>query len=59
MMNDAFEGAKKAGFDFWFIELNGMGILFHRAYLSDREEKHLSHSPIRTRAMCMNAAREM
>jgi hypothetical protein len=36
--NDAFKGAKQAGFDFWFIELNGMGTLFHRACLSDRKE---------------------
>jgi hypothetical protein len=30
-----FKGAKGAGFDFWFIELNGLGELFHRACLSD------------------------
>ena len=30
-----FQGAKGAGFDFWFIELNGFGTLFHRACLSD------------------------
>jgi hypothetical protein len=30
-----FQGAKGAGFDFWFIELNGLGELFHRACLSD------------------------
>jgi hypothetical protein len=30
-----FQGAKGVGFDFWFIELNGLGTLFHRACLSD------------------------
>ncbi|MFM0077183.1 Abi-alpha family protein [Paraburkholderia sediminicola] len=33
--NNEFKGAKGAGFDFWFIELNGLGALFHRACLSD------------------------
>ena len=32
----AFKGAKKgADFDFWFVGLNGLGVLFHRACLSD------------------------
>ncbi|WNC94383.1 Abi-alpha family protein [Paraburkholderia sp. FT54] len=30
-----FQGAQYAGFDFWFIELNGLGRLFHRACLVD------------------------
>jgi hypothetical protein len=30
-----FQGAQYAGFDFWFIELNGMGQLFHRACVVD------------------------
>jgi hypothetical protein len=33
--NNEFKGAKGAGFDFWFIELNGLGTLFYRACLSD------------------------
>ncbi|RKR31695.1 uncharacterized protein DUF4393 [Paraburkholderia sp. BL17N1] len=30
-----FQGVQYAGFDFWFIELNGLGQLFHRACLVD------------------------
>jgi len=30
-----FQGAEGAGFDFWFVQLNGLGELFHRACLSD------------------------
>lgn len=33
--NADFEGARNAGFDFWFIELNGLGRLFLSACLSD------------------------
>lgn len=33
--NDAFKGAKGASFDFWFVGLNGLGELFHRACLAD------------------------
>ncbi|BCF95272.1 Abi-alpha family protein [Paraburkholderia largidicola] len=33
--NDVFKGAKGASFDFWFVGLNGLGELFHRACLSD------------------------
>jgi hypothetical protein len=29
-----FQGVQYAGFDFWFIELNGLGQLFHRACLA-------------------------
>jgi hypothetical protein len=32
---DAFRDAKGASFDFWFIGLNGLGELFHRACMSD------------------------
>lgn len=30
-----FRGAKRSGFDFWFVQLNGLGELFQRACLSD------------------------
>ncbi|WP_186258336.1 DUF4393 domain-containing protein [Burkholderia gladioli] len=33
--SDAFKGVGEAGFDFWFITLNGLGDLFHRACLSE------------------------
>jgi len=36
--NDTFKGVKCIDFDFWFIRLNGMGTLFHRACLSDGRE---------------------
>ncbi len=33
--NEGFKGAKGASFDFWFVGLNGLGELFHRACLAD------------------------
>lgn len=34
--NDTYKGVREADFDFWFIELSGLGRLFHRACLSER-----------------------
>ncbi|NVD74563.1 DUF4393 domain-containing protein [Duganella sp. BJB488] len=33
-----FKNANASGFDFWFVALNGLGELFHRACLSDDKE---------------------
>lgn len=33
--SDVFKGVAEAGFDFWFITLNGLGDLFHRACLGE------------------------
>lgn len=36
-----FQNSKSNDFEFWFIELNGLGELFHRACLSDRAKQLL------------------
>ena len=36
--NNLYMGSKNVTFDFWFIELNGLGTLFHRACLSENQK---------------------